>query len=131
MMTKRFKKIVFSEVALLVFQFLLGMYINIFTNGPPSNTLENAVVTFHILVGTIILVIAAYLTIKTRKISEKTIQNSSRAGLVFVSFAYLGGLAFIFSNGNSIFSYIMAIAFVFAIVAYVFLAGILSIGKAL
>lgn len=126
---KSFKKIVFVEVVFLVIQFLLGMYINIFVSGPPYNTLANLLFASHVAVGTIILAIAAYLSIRVRKIGDNAVRKPSIAGLVFVVIAYLGGLSFVFTNGNDTFSYVMAIAFLFAIIAYVFLAGILSVQR--
>ena len=133
-----FGKWAFAEVALLALTFIAGMGINLFVN-IPSDVNAAAfwesggawVVRVHMLLGTLILAIAIVLFINARKFRymKQDIKTPSLVGLISVAVAFAAGLIFLFVGADSIFSYVMALGFLFAIISYVLMLSILVHGK--
>lgn len=138
MKIETFSKLVLSEVVLLVITFLLGMDINLYTNIPSNiftasfwESSSSWIIRFHMIVGTAILAIAIILVVSSLKFKDikQGIKVPSIVGLISIITAYLSGLTFLFLGANNIFSYLMAIGFIFAIVSYMVIVGALRYGK--
>jgi hypothetical protein len=117
-----------SEIILLVITFLLGMDINLYINLPTGNlsaafweSPSTWIIRFHMIVGTAILAIAILLLINSFKL-KSNIKSQSLVGFISVALAYLCGLAFLFLGTNDLFSYLMAVGFITAIISYVMIA---------
>ena len=133
-----FGKWAFAEVALLALAFIAGMGINLFVN-MPSNANTAAfwgsggawVARIHMFLGTLILAAAIVLFINARKFRymKQDIKTPSLVGLISVAVAFAAGLIFLFAGADSIFSYVMALGFLFAIIIYVLLLSILVHGR--
>ena len=114
------------------------MGINLFINMPPNvNTAAfwgsggAWVVGIHMLLGTLILAAAVVLFINARKFRymKQDIKTPSLVGLISVVVAFAAGLIFLFAGADSIFSYVMALGFLFAIISYVLMLSILVHGR--
>ncbi len=117
-------KWVYAQVALLIVQFLLGMDANLYVNVPTTITPafwtdpSTWIIRFHMIVGTIILLVGIYLVAKSNEFKDKIETRAIRFGFFWVIVAYASGLGFLFGGANNIFSFTMAIGFLFAILAY-------------
>ena len=120
------KRHAFGLVITLGIEFLLGMWVNLYTKFPETkNAAElwkfsssQAVVIIHIIVGTALLIGASTLVIRARKSGRKFWQVSSIIGLIAIIFAWLSGRDFI-SRQDPISSLAMALFFLIALFCYI------------
>lgn len=130
--TKTFQKLLYSELGLLVVQYLLGMYVNLYVDVPSTLTAAfwesqtTLIIIAHMWVGAALLGIAIYLAIRSSTIRIPGVRTSSLSGLLWVSFAFLSGIAFLFGGANNLFSYAMAAGFLFAVMSFGFAAGAMA-----
>lgn len=121
-----------SEIILLVITFLLGMDINLYVNIPTDiNTAafwespSTWIIRTHMVIGTAILAIAIVLLVssfKLKHIKSTIVKIPSVIGLISITIAYTSGLAFLFLGTDNLFSYLMAIGFITAIISYIIIA---------
>lgn len=101
-------------LALLLAQFLLGIYVNLFVPTPNGQPLLIA----HIVVGTLLLVVALITTIVAVVGRRAAAAVLSAVGLVLLLTAWIGGIRFL-GGGHNLDSYLMAAGFVLAASSYV------------
>lgn len=126
---KIFKKLNIWQIALLIVTFALGMAMNLFVPLPgdvgvaPFWTSWGAwILRLHMALGLAILILAIILFIKSRPFGD-AVRKSSLLGLISVSIAFVAGVIFFFFGENDIFSYIMAIGFLGALISYLIITG--------
>ena len=103
-----------TTLALLLPQFLLGIYVNLFVPTPNGQPLLIA----HIVVGTLLLVVALITTIVALVGRRPAAAVLSAIGLVLLVVAWIGGIRFL-GGGHNADSYLMAAGFVLAASSYV------------
>ncbi|MDR0358592.1 MAG: hypothetical protein LBJ87_03885 [bacterium] len=103
-----------TTLVLLLAQFLLGIYVNLFVPTPNGQPLLIA----HIVVGTLLLVMALITTIVAAVGRRPAVAVLSAVGLVFLVAAWIGGVRFL-GGGHDADSYLMATGFVLAASSYV------------
>lgn len=112
-------RLVRAIVALLVVQFLLGvlasMYQEIPTDHPEEVFSQFGFITFHMLNGTLLLVLGAVFLYQAVK--RHTYKSEALRGLVAMVAAWAFGEAFVLTQ-NDILSFLMAGSFIGALLAY-------------
>jgi hypothetical protein len=104
-----------TTLVLLVAEFLLGMYVNLFVPTPHG---QPALVA-HIALGSLLLVMAL-VTAGTAVASRRPVTALlAAAGLLFLVVAWTGGARFLGGGGRNADSYLMAAGFVLAGTCYV------------
>jgi len=113
------KKLVNSIVGLLILQFILGMLANLYSTIPTQKPYEVfhqfGFIIFHVLNGTLLLILGIILVTKTRKQSSF---KPALGGLINLVLAFTFGEFFVFTQ-RDIFSFLMALAFIGALMSYV------------
>jgi len=112
--TSRTRLMIGVTLVLLLGEFLLGMYVNLFVPTPHGQPVLFA----HILLGTLLLVVALVTTVVAIAARRPTALLSA-AGLLFLVVAWIGGERFLSGGGHSVDSYLMAAGFVLAAACYV------------
>jgi hypothetical protein len=105
----------------LLVQFVLGMLANLYSQIPnPAYEVFQRVgfISLHAIVGTILLVLSVVLLVHSRKAPGF---GPALGGFIDILLAYIFGEAYVFTRMN-IFSLLMAIAFIGAMMAYTHLA---------
>jgi hypothetical protein len=120
--------LVLANVLLLVVQYALGMYVNLFVQFPDSLPQGNgwswvfsnsSVTVAHIALGTTIALLSIVLLGLSIAHRRALITASSALGLLMVLFAWWSGSDFLSRGQRDVSSYTMAIGFVGAIVFYI------------
>lgn len=109
-------------MGLLVVQFILGMLANLYATIPQQKSYEvfhhPGYILFHALNGTLLVVLGIILVVKTR---GQAAYKPAIGGLGNLLLAFAFGEFFVFTQ-NDIFSLLMALAFVGALLSYARLA---------
>lgn len=107
--------------ALLVIQFILGMYNNLYVTFPTSGFLDNwkfaarsISESLHILIGTIILVFTFNTLAKAIRMKNRHMITVGIIGGFSMLLAFIGGILFV-STQNDVWSYAMSIGFLIGI----------------
>ena len=123
--TEFLKYLLIAEVALILIQAIIGMYVNLYVIVPfPINfiafafSLQGAVFGFHHLFAILILLFAAVIFIFSFRLNSPSLIKTSILGLALLAVSYVGGTAFVFLQPNSLYSLIMAATAIAALVAY-------------
>lgn len=110
-----------SALILLVIQYALGMYINLYVTipntGPAaawSYAWHNIPVAAHIIIGTLSLLFAIILLVRAIQMKNRHLITLGVIGVTALLLAVIGGEEFITTH-NDIFSYLMSLGFVAAI----------------
>ncbi|MGA3291537.1 MAG: hypothetical protein ABSC49_00085 [Candidatus Microgenomates bacterium] len=124
------KKLCVWIIGILIIQYFLGMTSNLFVTFPTSGTQtqlwefawHQVPVTLHIVVGTLLLVLSVIILIVAinNKMKKRTI--SGIVGLLSIFIAGFSGAQFV-SSQNNIYSFIMSIFFIIALVSYTLVIG--------
>jgi len=121
------------EVALILIQAIIGMYVNLYVIVPfPINfiafafSFTGAVFGFHHLFAILILLFAAVIFIFSFRLNSPSLIKTSTLGLVLLAVSYIGGTAFVFLQPNSFYSLVMAAAAISALVVYTSIAFLLK-----
>jgi len=116
------RQLVNTIVGLLLLQFILGILANLYSTIPSQKPYEVfhqfGFILFHALNGTLLLVLGVILAIKTRK--QRSFK-SALGGLLNLVLAFSFGEFFVFTQ-RDIFSFLMAVAFIGALMPYAWLA---------
>jgi hypothetical protein len=125
-----FKIQLFSRLiaSLLIVEFLLGMYANLFVTFS-SNTSPNPLAVIfqdgsttlmiHVIVGGALFVLSLLVLVTALFIHRRPVTLLAIAGFASTSTAAIAGLAFVFTTyANNTLSYLMAIGFLAALVVY-------------
>lgn len=111
-------------VGLLVLQFVLGMAANLFQTIPTDKPWlvfhEFGAILLHTVNATVILILAIIFRILSAR--KKRLEKPASLGGTAVAVAYLCGIVFVNAGQNDIFSFIMALGFITAIIAYCYAA---------
>jgi hypothetical protein len=123
--TEFLRYLLIAEVALILIQAIIGMYVNLYVIVPfPINftafvfSLQGAVFGFHHLFAILVLLFAAVILIFSFRINSPSLIKTSILGLVLLAVSYVGGTAFVFLQPNSFYSLIMAATAIAALVVY-------------
>ena len=120
--------LVLANVLLLVAQYLLGMYVNLFVQFPDSLPQGNgwswvfsnsSVTVAHVVLGPAIALLSIAVLGLSIAHRRALVITSSALGLLMVLFAWLSGSDFLSRGQQDSSSYTMAIGFVAAMVFYV------------
>ena len=112
------------QFTLLIVEFLLGMYLNLFStasfplsmgSGPSSGMFS---VAPHMAIGILLFIIAVVIVVVSVRNGETRIRTSSVLGLLFILLAGLSGYMFAFQSGSDTMSFFMATGFVLAMAIY-------------
>ena len=113
--TSRTRLMIGVTLVLLLGEFLLGMYVNLFVPTPHGQPVLFA----HILLGTLLLVVALGTTVLAVSGRRPVSAVLSVAALLFLVIAWIGGERFLSGGGHNVDSYLMAAGFVLAAACYV------------
>lgn len=127
--------LIFVELilGLLVAQYLLGMWANLFANFPPPPAVETQgfavaqqilhsglpLVIVHAVNGLLMLGISGFLVYLGKRTGDKKLLVTSIAGMVSFVVAVYSGYHFVFSGwSDNVYSYAMSLGFLSALIAY-------------
>ncbi len=118
---------------LLIVQFLLGMFANLFITFSTSTDPNPLAVVFtggspalmlHVLVAVVIFILALQVLVTATFIHRKPLVAIATAGFASTALAFFTGIAFVYSGyANDSLSYLMAVGFLFGLIIYGGLAG--------
>ena len=118
---------------LLIVQFLLGMFANLFITFSTSTDPNPLAVVFtggspalmlHVLVAAVIFILALQVLVTATFIHRKPLVAIATAGFASIALAFFTGIAFVYSGyQNDSLSYLMAVGFLFGLIIYGSLAG--------
>lgn len=119
--------LVLVDVVLLIIQYIVGMFVNLYVQFPDtlpgSNGWEwglshSSFLVVHVLVGSIIVlfsIVALGFAIAMRRTSVITL---SSLGFLMVAFAWINGREFLDNVQQNLYSYLMAVGFIGAVAFY-------------
>ncbi len=116
-----------AAMALLIVEFLLGIYSALFVEFPSDLVRGNAwawtmsksaVVVAHAIIGTLILLVSAVTLGRGIASRSRAAILGSAAGFLLTLFAWLGGAWFLSNVQNDAASFLMAIGFIGALSSY-------------
>src|SRR6266581_2815657 len=118
---------------LLIVQFLLGMFANLFITFSTSTDPNPLAVVFtggspalmlHVLVAVVIFILALQVLVTATFIHRKPLVAIATAGFASIALAFFTGIAFVYSGyANDSLSYLMAVGFLVALIIYGNFAG--------
>jgi hypothetical protein len=112
-----------SILILLVAQYIFGIYTTLYvkledaTGDKWKFAMEQLPLLLHILIGTALIIVSLYLLVAAARSKQKIQIWSNLVGFIGILAAYGFGSDFITSNVESS-SFLMALAFIVALVAY-------------
>ena len=130
--------LILLEFLLLVIQFIIGMWINLFAVFPSFGSsffMYNMMrvmfsvpeLMVHMMTGFLIGLISIMIFMILAIGGDYRLSSLSAIGSVSILAAGIGGLEFVFSGfGNDVFSFIMSLGFIFTVVAYSLILYLLS-----
>jgi hypothetical protein len=118
---------------LLIVQFLLGMFANLFVTFSTSTDPNPLAVVFtggspalmlHVVLAVVLFILALLVLISAAFIHRRTLIAVASAGLASTAIAFFSGIAFIYTGyTNNTLSYLMAVGFLFGLIIYGYFAG--------
>jgi hypothetical protein len=126
---KSFRLHAFVLIFVLVAEFILGTYAALFVEFPESLVNGNAwswamsrsfIVGAHAVLGTVLALGALEILALGFAIRNRRASIASVAGFLMVALAWLGGAAFLSDVSKDVYSFLMAIGFIGALVSYGF-----------
>jgi hypothetical protein len=118
---------------LLILQFLLGMFANLFVTFSTSTDPNPLAVVFtggspalmlHVILAVIMFILALLVLIAAAFIHRRSLVIVASAGLASIAIAFFSGIAFVYAGyANNTLSYVMAVGFVFGLIIYGNFAG--------
>ncbi|MEM3214638.1 MAG: hypothetical protein QXH39_03245 [Conexivisphaerales archaeon] len=118
------------ELFLLLIQYLIGMWINLFAVFPPLSSygfmygMMQAMFSvpelmIHMMVGILIGIISLIILVLFAVSGDYVLSLLGAFASISIFMAGISGLEFVFSGfANNVFSYIMSLGFIFAVMAY-------------
>ncbi|MEM3289685.1 MAG: hypothetical protein QXT35_06365 [Conexivisphaerales archaeon] len=118
------------ELFLLLIQYLIGMWINLFAVFPPLSSygfmygMMQAMFSvpelmIHMMVGILIGIISLIILVLFAVSGDYVLSLLGAFASISILMAGISGLEFVFSGfANNVFSYIMSLGFIFAVMAY-------------
>lgn len=129
-MLKIAKELIFIEILMLVIQFVIGMWMNLFATFPtstyPSTMFGMMGAMFlmpeliaHMMLGILILLISLVIFIMLMIEGDYVSSVLSAIAFISIAVAAIAGMEFVFSGfSNNVFSFMMALGFIFSVMAY-------------
>ncbi len=122
-----------AMMPLLILQFLLGMFANLFVTFTTSSAANRLASIFtegspalmaHVIIGIVLFVLSLIVLIFAGFTSRRRLLGIASLGFASMAVAFFSGIAFVFSTyaDNSL-SYLMAVGFIIAFIVYGGLAG--------
>src|SRR3989454_1631366 len=118
---------------LLILQFLLGMFANLFITFSTSNDPNPLAVVFtggspalilHVLIAVVLLILALQVLVTATFIHRRPVVAVASAGFASIALAFFTGIAFVYSGyENDSLSYLMVVGFLFGLLIYGYFAG--------
>ena len=118
---------------LLILQFLLGMFANLFITFSTSTDPNPLAVVFtggspalilHVLIAVVLLILALQVLVTATFIHRRPVVAVASAGFASIVLAFFTGIAFVYSGyENDSLSYLMAVGFLFGLLIYGYFAG--------
>ena len=118
---------------LLILQFLLGMFANLFITFSTSTDPNPLAVVFtggspalmlHVLIAVVLLILALQVLVTATFINRRPVVAVAGAGFASIALAFFTGIAFVYSGyENDSLSYLMAVGFLFSLIIYGNFAG--------
>jgi hypothetical protein len=130
--------LILLEFLLLVIQFIIGMWINLFAVFPSFGSsffmygmmrvmFSVPELMVHMMTGFLIGLISVMIFMILAIGGDYRLSSLSAIASVSILAAGIGGLEFVFSGfGNDVFSFIMSLGFIFTVVAYSLILYLLS-----
>ncbi len=130
---KSITRAIFMMIAVLVLQFFLGMYVNLFVSFNVINSLSMIVfnipmiIMIHMMVGFLILGLSIFIFMSSVMKHDNMLSVMTFISIILVIVAGISGIEFLFSE-NNIFSYSMSISFItLFLIQFIYLYKILTI----
>ena len=128
------------ELSLLVFQFLIGMYLNLFVNIPAAISFSRMMslsvsydgfgfVMFHMMLGMLIAFVSLGMLVMSFFNGHSPTTVISLALFLSVLLGGINGLLFLFGGQNNINSYFMSIGFILSIIFDMLLIMFVNVGQ--
>src|SRR2546426_8425699 len=118
---------------LLIVQFLLGMFANLFITFSTSTDPNPLAVVFaggspalmlHVVIAVVLFILALQVLVTATFIHRKPLVAIATAGFASIALAFFTGIAFVYSGyQNESLSYLMAVGFLFGLIIYGNFAG--------
>ena len=118
---------------LLIVQFLLGMFANLFVTFSTSTDPNPLAVVFtggspalilHVMIAVILLILALQVLVSAAFIRRRQLVAIASAGFASITLAFFTGIAFVYSGyANDSLSYLMAVGFLFGLIIFGYFAG--------
>ena len=118
---------------LLILQFLLGMFANLFITFSTSTDPNPLAVVFtggspalmlHVLIAVVLLILALQVLVAATFINQRPVVAVASAGFASIALSFFTGIAFVYSGyENDSLSYLMAVGFLFGLIIYGYFAG--------
>jgi len=118
---------------LLIVQFLLGMFANLFVTFSTSTDPNPLAVVFtggspalmlHVLIAVVLFILALQLLITASFTQQRQPIAIPSAGFASIALAFFTGIAFVYTGyENDSLSYLMAVGFLFGLIIYGYFAG--------
>ena len=130
--------LILLEFLLLVIQFIIGMWINLFAVFPSFGSsffmygmmrvmFSVPELMVHMMTGMLIGLISIMIFVILAIGGDYRLSSLSAIASVSILAAGIGGLEFVFSGfGNDVFSFIMSLGFIFTVIAYSLILYLLS-----
>ncbi len=122
-----------AMMPLLILQFLLGMFANLFVTFTTSSAANPLASIFtegspalmaHVIIGIVLFVLSLIVLIFAGFTSRRRLLGIASLGFALMAVAFFSGIAFVFSAyTNNALSYLMAVGFIIAFIVYSGLAG--------
>ena len=130
---KSITRAIFMMIAVLVLQFFLGMYVNLFVSFNVINSLSMIVfnipmiIMIPMMVGFLILGLSIFIFMSSVMKHDNMLSVMTFISIILVIVAGISGIEFLFSE-NNIFSYSMSISFItLFLIQFIYLYKILTI----
>ena len=119
---------------LLILQFLLGMFANLFVTFSTSTdpnplaavfTAGSPALMLHVVVAVVLFILALLVLVAAAFIHRRSLVIIASAGFASSALAFFSGIAFVYTEyANNTLSYLMAVGFLFGLIIYGNLAGL-------
>ncbi len=124
---------IFMMIAILVLQFFLGMYVNLFVSFNAINSLSMImfnipmIIMIHMMMGFLILGLSIFIFMLSVMKQNNLLSIIAFISIILVIIAGVSGIEFLFSE-NNIFSYSMALSFIILfLMQFIYLYKLLTI----
>ncbi len=104
-----------GTLILLAIQYVLGTYVNAYVSPPYDNS---ALFNSHYLVGVLLVLLGVVVLVFSALSRSVPAITTSAAALIFIAIAGQSGRVFAYSGQNSLYSIVMALAFLGAFASY-------------